>query len=314
MALNPDIIKANQELAGLTESQITAIATLSQNDEETVIASKIGELHGRYDQDVKAVTGIDKVTGEKSYDYVKRVLGEYKTQVGSASELTSKIATYEKEINTLKTTIAEGKGDEIIRQQLRDAQSELNTLKGQYETERQSWTAKEKEFNENISKIQIETQFEKTISGLKFKPEYPKEIQSTLINSAKTEILRKYKPEWSETNGQKVMIFRDEKGEIVRNTANLSQPYTVSELITEQLKSVLDSKPGQGGAGSQKTILDSGALDLSGALDQIEADEMISKYLLKSGELRGTASFAEKQKKIRIELGVDKLPLRKSNN
>jgi hypothetical protein len=57
MALTPEVIKANAELATLSDAQLTAIATLSVNDENQVINNKIGELHGRYDQDVKEVSG-----------------------------------------------------------------------------------------------------------------------------------------------------------------------------------------------------------------------------------------------------------------
>lgn len=314
MALTPDVIKANAELATLSDAQLTAIATLSVNDENQVINNKIGELHGMYDKDVKEVSGIEKNQGEKSYDYMKRVLGDFKSKIGGATELQTKITGYETEIANLKKQISEGKGDEVIRQQLKDAQTELATLKTQYETDKQTWGTKEKEFSQQITGIQVDTQFEKATAGLKFKAGYPESVQKTLISSAKSAILGTYKPDWVEADGQKVMVFRDAKGEIARNKANSLNPYTAQELIGEQLKEVLDLGKKTTGAGTeepgknpQETIE---IVDIAGAKTQVQADEIIVKYLMQNGETRGSASFAEKQKKLREDNGVNKLPLR----
>ena len=57
---------------GLTPEQISSITTLSKNDEEQVIGSKIGEIHASYEKDVLGITGVEKNKGEKAYDYVKR--------------------------------------------------------------------------------------------------------------------------------------------------------------------------------------------------------------------------------------------------
>lgn len=314
MALTPEVIKANADLATLSEAQLTAIATLSVNDENHVINTKIGELHGRYDEDVKAVTGIEKNQGEKSYDYVKRVLGDFKSKIGGATELQNKITGYETEIANLKQQISSGKGDEVIRQQLKDAQTELATLKTQYDTDKQAWGNKEKEFSQQITGIQVDTQFEKATAGLKFKAGYPESVQKTLLSSAKSAILGTYKPDWVEAGGTKVMVFRDEKGEIVRNKANSLNPYTAQELISEQLKEVLDPGKKTTGTGTEepgKSGVDTiEIVDIAGAKTQVQADEIIVKYLMQNGETRGSASFAEKQKKLREENGVNKLPIR----
>ena len=314
MALTPEVIKANADLATLSDAQIAAISTLSVNDENHVINTKIGELHGMYDKDVKEVSGIEKDQGEKSYDYVKRVLGDFKSKIGGATELQTKITGYETEIANLKKQISEGKGDEVIRQQLKDAQTELATLKTQYETDKQTWGTKEKEFSQQISGIQVDTQFEKATAGLKFKAGYPESVQKTLISSAKSAILGTYKPDWVEADGQKIMVFRDAKGEIARNKANSLNPYTAQELISEQLKEVLDLGKKTTGAGTeepgknpQETVE---IVDIAGAKTQVQADEIIVKYLMQNGETRGSASFAEKQRKLREDNGVDKLPLR----
>ena len=310
MALTAEVIKANADLANLTDAQLAAITTLSANDENQVINTKIGELHGRYDEDVKSVTGIEKNSGEKTYDYVKRVLAGLKAKSVGATELQS----YENEIATLKSQIANGKGDEAIRQQLKDAQAELSTLKAQYDVDKQNWGNKEKEFTNKITGIEIDSNFEKAVAGLKFRAGYPESVQRTLLSSAKSAILGAYKPDWVEADGQRIMVFRDKNGEILRNKANSLNPYTADELISEQLKEVLDNgriitgvgtqEQGNGQSGSAEVF------NIAGAKTQVEADEIIVKYLMQIGETRGSGSFAEKQKKLRQEHGVYKLPIR----
>lgn len=310
MALTADVIKANADLSNLTDAQLAAITTLSANEENQVINTKIGELHGRYDEDVKSVTGIEKSSGEKTYDYVKRVLADLKTKSVGATELQS----YENEIATLKSQIANGKGDEAIRQQLRDAQAELATLKTQYEVDKQTWGSKEKEYTNKITGIEIDSNFEKAVAGLKFRAGYPESVQRTLLSSAKSAILGAYKPDWVEADGQRIMVFRDKNGEILRNKSNSLNPYTADELIIEQLKEVIDNGRIINGAGTQgQGNGQSGSVEvfnIAGAKTQVEADEIIVKYLMQIGETRGSGSFAEKQKKLRQENGVDKLPIR----
>lgn len=310
MALTAEVIKANADLANLTDAQLAAITTLSANEENQVINTKIGELHGRYDEDVKSVTGIEKNSGEKTYDYIKRVLADLKTKSVGATEL----QRYENEIATLKSQIANGKGDEAIRQQLKDAQAELATLKTQYEVDKQNWGNKEKEYADKITGIEIDSNFEKATAGLKFRAGYPESVQRTLLSSAKSAILGAYKPDWVEADGQRIMVFRDKNGEILRNKSNSLNPYTASELISEQLKEVIDNGRIITGAGTQgQGNGQSGSAEvfnITGAKTQVEADEMIVKYLMQLGETRGSESFAEKQKKLRQENGVDKLPIR----
>lgn len=310
MALTADVIKANADLANLTDAQLAAITTLSANEENQVINTKIGELHGRYDEDVKSVTGIEKSSGEKTYDYVKRVLADLKTKSAGAPDLQS----YENEIATLKSQIANGNGNEAIRQQLKDAQAELATLKTQYEVDKQTWGSKEKDYTNKIAGIEIDSHFEKAVAGLKFRAGYPESVQRTLLSSAKSAILGAYKPDWVEADGQRIMVFRDKNGEILRNKSNSLNPYTASELISEQLKEVIDNGRIITGAGTQgQGNGQSGSVEvfnIAGAKTQVEADEIIVKYLMQIGETRGSGSFAEKQKKLRQENGVDKLPIR----
>ena len=95
--LTGEILVANAALSGLSDEQIMAITTLSQNDENSVIAKKTGEIYGALDADILAVSGIAKNGTEKTYDYAKRVIGEMKTKADGATGLQSQIDSLTKE-------------------------------------------------------------------------------------------------------------------------------------------------------------------------------------------------------------------------
>ena len=181
MALTATLLKANNGLAGLTDEQISIIEELSRNDENTVIGNRIGELHGQYDNDVFSVTGQAKRQGEKSYDYVKRVLGDYKAKAATADALNAQITDLQSQIEGYKKTIAEGKGSEAIAQQLKDTQKQLSDTQALFDKKNKEWEAKYNGLNDQFQQSLIEAEFGKALQGLKFKPIYPESVQKTVV-------------------------------------------------------------------------------------------------------------------------------------
>ena len=310
MALTAVLLRANAALAGLSDEQIAAIEELSRNDENTVIGTRIGELHGQYDTDVLTVTGIAKRQGEKSYDYVKRVLGDYKLKAAGADSLNQTIATLQTEIEGYKKTIAEGKGSEEVAKQLRDAQKQLADTQALFEQKNKEWEDKYTVLNTQYQTRLIDAEFGKALNGLKFKSIYPESVQKTLIDSAKRTVLSTAKPDWLEENGERKLVFRDTTGNIMTNPENKLNPFTPGELLKRELKEVLEVGRQQQGAGTKPTGNGGGAtFDLSGVTNQVAADEMIAKHLMSQGFTRGSKEFADEAQKIRTENGVDKLPV-----
>lgn len=313
MALTEEVLKQNADLAVLTPEQIAAITTLSTNDENTVIGKRIGELHGQYDTDVIAVTGLQKNQGEKSYDFVKRVLGEFKTKADSAETIKGQLGTLTTEIEGYKAQIAAGKGNEVIAQQLKDAQKKASDVQLLYDTEKANWETEKSTYSTEINNVKLETEFGKATSALKFKAVYPETVQKTLMDAARNTILSTTKQDWIDgADNKKVLVFRDKEGNILNNPENKLNPFTATELMTKQLKDVLDfgrKQPGTGtGEPTGHEIVE--ISDITSAKTQVEADDVIQKYLLTKGMLRGTAEFADEQAKIRKENGVAKLPVR----
>lgn len=316
--LTIDMLRQNSALAGLTDVQVNAIAEMSRNDENTVIGTKIGALHGQYDTDIFSITGIKKNEGEKSYDYAKRVLNEYKTKAGSTQDLQQKLDAANKKVTDLEKKIESGEGDAALRQQLKDTKAQVSQLQSQLQTKETEFNTKKKELEDNIKNVHIDYAFQAAVSGLKFKSGITDNVQNVLLKSAKAEVLTKGTPDFiDDGQGGKKLVLRGQDGNILNNPKNNLNPYTLQELILEtSLKDVIDTgrqqigggTSGQGGQGGQGG---SGVtLDLSSVKSQVEADKAIETYLLHTGLTRDSQEFADKSLEIRNDNNISQLPIK----
>lgn len=316
--LTIDMLRQNSALAGLTDVQVNAIAEMSRNDENTVIGTKIGALHGQYDTDIFSITGIKKNDGEKSYDYAKRVLNEYKTKAGSIQDLQQKLDAANKKVTDLEKKIESGEGDAALRQQLKDTKAQVSQLQSQLQTKETEFNTKKKELEDNIKNVHIDYAFQAAVSGLKFKSGITDNVQNVLLKSAKAEVLTKGTPDFiDDGQGGKKLVLRGQDGNILNNPKNNLNPYTLQELILEtSLKDVIDTgrqqigggtggQGGQGGQGGSGVIL-----DLSSVKSQVEADKAIETYLLHTGLTRDSQEFADKSLEIRNDNNISQLPIK----
>lgn len=313
--LTVEMLRQNGALSGLTDAQLTAIAEMSSNDENAVIGTRIGTLHGQYDADIFGITGIAKNQGEKSYDYAKRVLNDYKAQIASTATIQAQLANAKNEIATLKQKLADGAGDETLKQQLKDAKALATQLQQQL-TQQASDSAKQKEtYEKQIKDIYVDSAFGEAVSDLKFKAGITDGIKAVLINAAKAEVLSKGEPDFIESNGKKVLVFRDKDGNVLNNPANNLNPFTASELLMQtSLKDVIDPGKKQNGGGTGGNGGNGGdggnLFDLSGAKTQLEADKAIENHLLAEGLTRDSAEFADRFASMRADNNVAQLPIR----
>jgi hypothetical protein len=316
--LTIDMLRQNSALAGLTDVQVNAIAEMSRNDENTVIGTKIGALHGQYDTDIFSITGIKKNDGEKSYDYAKRVLNEYKTKAGSTQDLQQKLDAANKKVTDLEKKIESGEGDAALRQQLKDTKAQVSQLQSQLQTKETEFNTQKKELEDNIKNVHVDYAFQAAVSGLKFKSGITDNVQNVLLKSAKAEVLTKGTPDFiDDGQGGKKLVLRGQDGNILNNPKNNLNPYTLQELILEtSLKDVIDTGRqqtggGTGGQGGQGGQGGSGVtLDLSSVKSQVEADKAIETYLLHTGLTRDSREFADKSLEIRNDNNISQLPIK----
>lgn len=313
--LTIEMLRQSSALTGLTDDQLNAIAEMSRNDENTVIGTKIGALHGQYDADILGITGIKKKDGEKSYDYAKRVLGEYKTKAESAKTIQTQLTAAQAQVAELQSKLEKGAGDETLKQQLKDAKAQVTQLQTQLQTKETEFNTKKAEFDKIIKDTHVDYAFQAATAGLKFKSGITEPIQKTLLNAAKAEVLAKGTPDFIEDGqGGKKLVIRGADGNILNNPKNNLNPYTMQELVMEtSLKDVIDTGrqqigggtiPPAGGGGT------GGTLDLSGIKSQVEADKAIEAHLLANGLTRDSQEFADQSMQLRTENNVASLPIR----
>lgn len=313
--LTVEILKQNSSLSGLSDDVLKVIAEMSANDENTVIGTKIGALHGQYDSDIFGITGIAKNQGEKSYEYAKRVLNDYKSQITATATIQAQLANAKKEVETLKQKLADGAGDDQLKQQLKDAKTQVSQLQQQLTQKQTELDTQKQQYESQLKNVYVDNAFETALSGLKFKAGITDGIKNVLVNAAKAEIMAKYTPDFVETNGTKVLVYRDSEGNVCNNPANNLNPFTTQELLMQtSIKDVIDTGRQQQGGGTGPTGGAGGGagsiFSLSGIKTQVEADKAIEDYLLGNGLTRDSAEFAEQSMKIRTENNVAELPLR----
>lgn len=296
MALTVEVLKANSVLAGLSDEQLTAITTLSANDENSVIAQKTGKIYGDLDADILSVTGIAKNGTEKTYDYAKRVLGEFKTKAESAVQLQSTIDTLTKEKSRLEKAIQDGASDAETAKALKQAKADLAAITGQYNELNTKFQNAEQNHQKELFGIRVESTLQAATANLKFKPELPGSVTKVLLSQA-TEKIKNMHPELiDDGKGGQIIAFKDENGAIMRNPNNQLNPFTADELIQRELDmmGVLDKGRQQAGTGTQPPsgVAGSGTvISIAGAKTRTEAYDMIASSLMTQGLTNGSAEF-----------------------
>lgn len=291
MALTSELLRGNAATAGLTDDQVNAIVEMSRNDETTVIGQKTGEIYGGLDADILAASGIAKNGAEKTYDYAKRVIGDIKAQAGDAQAKQATIDTLTKEKARLEKVIADGGGDAETKRQLTQARNDLAAVTKNYTDLKAEFDTAKENHTKELFGMRLDAEMEKAAGSIKFKADLPETVQRVLLNNAKT-MVRGMNPDYiDDGRGGKILAFTGADGAIMRNPENNLNPFTATELVIRELKTmgVLEtgkqttgsgSTGGQGGSGSGSM---GGTIDLSGAKTQSDADDLITKALLSQG-------------------------------
>ena len=313
--LTVELLKQNTALASLSDDVLSVISEMSKNDENTVIGTRIGALHGQYDADILSVTGIKKNDGEKSYDYAKRVLAKYKKEVDSATSLKQSLEDANAKVTELQSQIEAQKGNETLAQQLKDAKTQVSQLQAKLTAKETELTTKKQEYDTAIKNTHIDYAFKEAVSGLTFKSSISEPIQKALISAARAEVLAKGTPDLTtDVNGNQVLVLRGADGNIINNPNNSLNPYTIKELVMETaIKDALEvghEQKGGGTKGKGEPSKGASLVDLTSAKTQVEASDIISRHLLANGLTRDSQEFADQFMQLRADNNVANLPIR----
>ena len=315
MALTREKIVANTALATLTPEQITALESLSKNDEDTVIGARIGEVYREMDTKIKTITGIDRDGAEKTYNYLERAATGLKTQAAEAANFKKQAEDLNKEKVRLERVIADGATDAESKKQLEQAKKDLNSITNQYNTLKTDFDKSKEEHGKQLFEVQVANDLTFATTGIKFKQDLPPAVTGVILD----QVLSKVKgqtPEYIDNGkGGKMLVFKDETGAVMRNPENQLHPFRASELVQKELKTmgVLDEGRQQQGGGTDPNKGGNGGgggstLDLSGAKTRVEANKIITSTLMQQGLTQGTKEFDDASTQAWKDNKVSELP------
>lgn len=293
--LTTEVLKANESLAGLTDEQLTAITTLSQNDENAVIGARFGEVYRTFDENIAKASGIPRNGDEKTYNYLDRVLGELTTK---NAESEKQLTETQKEVRRLEKVIAEGTADAETKKALTQAQKDLTAITNQYNSLKSDYDQLGEKHKAELFGLRIDAELATARQGVKFKAGLPQSVTDVIMTNAITTI-KGMNPEFiDDGKGGKVLAFKDKDGAILRNPENQLNPFTASDLLRRELKQmgILDEGIHQTGAGTEpprNPNANSSAVDIGGARNKVEAGEIITKSLLARGLTKGSQAFQD---------------------
>lgn len=319
--LTKEILKSNAALTGLTDDQVNAIAELSKNDENTVIASKTREIWDSVDTDIQAVTGEAKPTGVKSYDHLKSTLTTFKTKASNATTLQTELDTLKVDKANLEKAIKDGNTDGALKTKVSQLEQQIVDKEGTITSLRNDLTTKESEYQKGLTAeaaknvdLRFETAFAKSLAGVKFKSGIPQSAIDATVNAAKAATKAKGTPEFqSNDDGSESIVFRDDKNMLITNPENLQKPFTGAEIFKSQLGDIIDGgkkQPGGGGGPSDGGGGDTTVLDFSNVSNRVEADRAIRGHLTENNVSPGSKDFNDQYQQLYTDNNVGELPMK----
>lgn len=300
--LTTELLDANSATSALTAEQKTAIVEMSKNDENEVIGKRIGEIYRDLDADILSASGVAKDGAEKTYDYAKRVIGGMKEKAESSDTNAARVASLEKENARLQKTIEEGGQDAEVKKELGKAKADLANVTKEFTELKAKYDKSESDHAAELLSVKMDAEF----AGIAptWKKDLPEGVKAVVLSQAVASV-KGMNPEYiDDGKGGKVLAFMKD-GAVLRNPDKNLAPYTASDLVISQLKTmgVLEEGRKQTGTGSHEEppAGQDGTIDLSGAKTQVEADALIKAGLLARGLTVGSMAYQREFDKIRTE-------------
>jgi len=302
----PTLLDGLVEFTIATEKGKEVLQNHATVEFEKRIGTKVGELYSNIDNDIKEVLGDEKPSTMKTFDHIKKLateLKEYRTKGGGDESLKTKIAE-------LESKLAEGKD------------KHWHDL---YQKGTEAWTAKEKEYMDNIKGLEgkmkdtlVQSEIAKGITGVKLNSSIPKAAQDVILSNAIAELSKNAKIVDGKVFLQKV----GPTGELETwvDPSNFA-PITSGKALQELLKDMLEQKPDTGGGAAPDTsfgklvtvgtgdnAIKTVQLDKSKVTSKEKFAEELDKALAELGIGRGTKEWFEIEQATMKKMGVANLP------
>ena len=298
--LTKDVLQSNEALAGLTEEQVEAIVTLSRNDEEQVIGTRIGEVYRKMDETIEQHLGVKRDGDEKTYKFLERAA---KVVAAQREDLQGRVAE-------LEQSVAKG-GDEQTRHELEQARADLEQVRKDYAALQARSGKAAADFARELMDIRVGHELTSAAAKFTIKSDIPESVAKMIMEQALAKVKGMH-PEFIDTEaGGRVLIFKDAEGAILRNKENQLNPYTAEELLRQELKAldVLSESVQRTGAGAKGGQQQPSEGIVISAQTRRQATEEIRTALLALGLKEFSPEYQEKFTKTWKDNKVSELPL-----
>ena len=278
---DPELRKGLIAFSNETEEGKIILQNFADAEFDKRIKDKISEIHTAYDNDVFEILGERKEANVKSYDFIKKLVGELKELRGSND------STKEAKIKELNDKIKKMQDDGSVNEHWKKI----------YEEALAKWQQSEKELKETISKKdsdylqnQILNELNVVKSGLKFIEALPQEAVKALLDIETNKILSTAKI----IDGK--VVYLKEDGNPYLNKEY--KPISAKELFEEKLSSIIVKDENASGGKAPKNVR-VGEIIKTG-----EGDKAIEKLVLNKEAFNSKRSFNEVATKALKEQGV----------
>lgn len=296
MGLTKDTIIANDQLKDLSDEQIEAVVTLSQNSEDELFRVKMGEHYRKLDASIEEHSGVARNGDEKTYDYLPRAIDAMKAQYDAKEK------ALKDEYNALKE-----KGDEGLKSKIESLTKELETAKSEYQSLKESAEADKTNYAKALNDYKIDNEIARSLDGIAFKSGINAELLATAKERAINNIKSK-KPTFEDRDGKQRLVFY-EGDKILLNKENQLNPYTAKELLVEEFSKldILNSRP-KTGAGGEGNKPKGGSSVI--AETQTEAMNKIDEIVRGMGFKKGNADYQAEVNRLWAENKCSSLPMK----
>lgn len=254
------------------EEEETFLKNYKEAEIERDLKSRVGKLYDDIDNDVYEVTGQKKEPREKTYDFIKRVLEDYKAKASDtdAQKLKDEIARLKKE----------GVSGDIVK--------ELENVRASALKEKQTLLDRLTQTELRISQKDVEMALNDGLRDLKFTAGIPKSVLDTYLDVAKRDLISTAKI----VEGR--VVFTDKEGNTVNDPATY-QPMSAQQMLKTKLSDVIDAGHQGQGAGTDppKTAVDKDGkkYPLVVIPATVKNRRDLTKHLMSLGMATGTADF-----------------------
>lgn len=297
-----DKFTSDSEFAGQLVSLIAEsekgkeiISNFTESAVEERIKTRVSEFANNVEKDVFEVAGVAKLPNEKYYDYLKRVIADFKGRALPKEELQQR----DQKIQELEDKLKNSKSGEFWHKEYQGLTEQMK--------------AKEQEYQAEIEKFQTErkqstilSEIEKGLSSIKLNEALSESTRSLLLETAKEKLLKS-----ADVQDGKVLFMKE--GNIWnKDFAPIKAQDALREILGDSVSKETPSgvtKPGGTTGGGPASILH---LDPNSIKTQADFQKLADKALKEAGVAYSGKADSEYQKQYKEafdKFGVKGLPL-----